>query len=86
MDIRQKRKIVAILNILAEVDRPMGSISISQRLAQKGIDLRERMIRYYLEMTDKQGLTENLHRQGRIITEKGRKATDFHEIILTSEL
>jgi len=81
VDLDHKRKIVAILSVLANAGRPMGSITISQRLAQKGIDLRERMIRYYLELTDKQGLTENLHRRGRIITDKGLKELDIAVVI-----
>lgn len=59
----------------------MGSITISERLAQIGIDLRDRMIRYYLEMTDRQGLTENLYRRGRIITDKGRKELEVAIVI-----
>ena len=81
MDIEHKRKIVAILRILEQVGKPVGSITISKHLADNGIDLRERMIRYYLEVMDQQGLTKNLLRRGRIITEQGRKELNVALII-----
>jgi repressor of nif and glnA expression len=73
MDIDNKRKIVAILKILHENGQPMGSAAISNHLAQWGIDLRERMIRNYLKMADREGLTLNLGRRGRTLTDLGRK-------------
>jgi len=73
MDIDHQRKTVAILKVLNTAGRPMGSAAISLRLGDWGIDLGERMVRYYLGLTDQAGLTKNLRRRGRIITDLGRK-------------
>lgn len=54
----------------------MGSSTISKQLNSVGIDLRDRMVRYYLDLTDQNGLTKNLGRHGRIITTLGRKELD----------
>lgn len=72
MDISTQRKIIAILKVLHSHGASMGSTAISGNLANWGIDLQPRMVRNYLEMTDQAGLTENLGRRGRIITDRGR--------------
>jgi len=76
MGIDSERKMSAILRILADADRPLGSSKIAEEIQALGIDLRERMVRYYLELMDKSGLTENLGRAGRRITEQGKKELD----------
>ena len=76
MTLSQKRKTAAILRLLHQSGQPMGSAAISDQLSSVGIDLRERMVRYYLEITDKKGLTQNLGRRGRILTEQGIKELD----------
>jgi len=76
MDIEKRRKIAAILRVLANSDSPLGSSAISSTLAEMGINLRERMVRNYLELTDGQGLTKNLGRRGRVLTELGSKELD----------
>ena len=73
MGIDSERKISAILRTLAAAESPLGSSTIAEEIQALGIDLRDRMVRYYLEMMDRAGLTENLGRGGRRITEKGRK-------------
>lgn len=73
MDISTQRKIAAILQILVEADQPLGSTKIARELHDRGIDLKGRMVRYYLEEMDRLGFTENLGRAGRAITELGRK-------------
>jgi repressor of nif and glnA expression len=76
VDISTKRKIMAILKVLQSHGDSMGSAAISRDLANWGIDLRERMVRNYLEMTDRDGLTENLGRRGRLLTQRGRQELD----------
>ena len=76
MDIEKRRKIAAILRVLANSDNPLGRSAISSRLAEMGVNLRERMVRNYLELTDEQGLTKNLGRRGRVLTELGSKELD----------
>lgn len=81
MDITTKRKIVSILQVLNEHGRPLGSGAISQRLRDDGLDLKERMIRYYLDLTDQEGLTRNLGRHGRELTDSGRKELEVAVVI-----
>jgi len=76
-----QRKLVAILRVLAQEARPLGSTELSRKLDELGIDLGERMIRNYLLQSDRVGLTKNLGRRGRMITEKGRKELEVAVII-----
>ena len=76
MDVDKQRKIAAILHILAQAGRPLGSTTISKQLLNVGIALRERMVRYYLSLADQNGLTKNLGRRGHLITEQGRQELD----------
>lgn len=73
MDIDTQRKIAAILRVISDAGEPLGSSKIAEELLIQGIDLKDRMVRYYLKETDKYGFTENLGRQGRRITELGRQ-------------
>jgi len=73
MDIETQRKIATILNVLGEVGKPLGSTRIARELQKRGIDLKERMVRYYLELMDAQGFTENLGRPGRRLTARGKR-------------
>ncbi|MFO8014978.1 MAG: NrpR regulatory domain-containing protein [Phycisphaerae bacterium] len=65
--------IAAILRILDEAGRPLGSTKIARSLRVVGIDLAERMVRNYLAETDRLGLTVNLGRRGRALTDAGRQ-------------
>ncbi|MBN1764785.1 MAG: DUF128 domain-containing protein [Sedimentisphaerales bacterium] len=76
MDFDKQRKLIAILNILAQAGRPMGSTTICKELHAFGITLRERMVRHYLTLADQKGLTQNLGRRGHRITDQGRKEVD----------
>ncbi len=73
MDVDARRKIAAILRVLAEAGRPLGSTRIARELRLRGIDLKQRMVRYYLDEMDAQGFTENLGRPGRRLTSRGRE-------------
>jgi len=66
-----ERKIVAILNILKNSQKPLGSRIISRGLKEQGIDLTERAVRYHLRITDERGLTESHGIAGRVVTEEG---------------
>ena len=81
MDIDAQRKISAILKILADAGQPLGSTHIAEELQTLGIDLKQRMVRYYLQQMDENGLTENLGRAGRRITEQGLKELDTAVVI-----
>ena len=71
MDIESDRKIKTILRILAEAGHPLGSSRIASELALMGVELKQRMVRYYLGQMDRAGLTESLGRGGRRITQQG---------------
>lgn len=71
-----ERKIVAILKILTNSEEALGARIISKKLADEGIHLTERAVRFHLQLMDERGLTEtvgNKGRAGRIITCKGRE-------------
>jgi hypothetical protein len=67
-----RRKIAAILRVLDEAARPLGSTKIARALRVIGIDLEQRMVRNYLDAMDAEGLTVNLGRAGRQLTPRGR--------------
>jgi repressor of nif and glnA expression len=66
-----QRKFVSILNILSHAEKPLGGTKIAKKLEEIGYDLSQRTVRYYLKKMDQQGLTENLGKKGRVITQKG---------------
>ena len=67
------RILEAVLSVLLEAGRPLGSTAIAAELELAGIGLKERMIRYYLGRTDALGFTENLGRAGRRLTPAGEE-------------
>lgn len=76
MDTDVERKLIAILKILSESDRPLGARVISRILEENGISLTERAVRFHLQLMDERGLTQatgKKDRGGRSITERGRE-------------
>ena len=71
MQEKTERKRLAILRVLHEDDRPHSSREITEHLTAMGHEISERTVRFYLKDMDKAGLTENLGKKGRRITEKG---------------
>ena len=68
---KTEKKRLAILRILQEADRPVGSSKITERLLAEGHEISERTVRFYLRSMDEEELTENLGRRGRRITRRG---------------
>ena len=67
-----ERKVIAILKALSDSPEPLGGKVIARRLAECGIDLSERAVRYHLKLMDERGLTRSIgRRDGRAITPKG---------------
>lgn len=67
-----ERKITAILKILSESNKPLGSRIVSKALEERGISLGERAVRYHLKIMDERGLTRSMgHKDGRTITAAG---------------
>ncbi|WP_423792445.1 NrpR regulatory domain-containing protein [Methanocaldococcus indicus] len=65
------RKLIEILEILANSKEPVGAKVIARELNKKGYKIGERAVRYHLKILDSLGLTKKLGYSGRIITEKG---------------
>ncbi|MFC2026449.1 DUF128 domain-containing protein [Chloroflexota bacterium] len=68
-----EREKVAILRILGDHPRAVGSNIIARRLKDKyNIELSERAVRYHLRLLDERGLTKKMSRRdGRNITRQG---------------
>jgi HTH-type transcriptional regulator, global nitrogen regulator NrpRI len=68
-----ENKLIAILKVLSESSEPLGSIQIARRLAQDGVFLSERGVRYHLKIADERGFTQPGGRDGRTLTPAGRQ-------------
>lgn len=67
------RKTNAILTIIGEAKRPIGSTEIASKLQELGFELSERTVRYYLKNMSEEGLIKIFWKEGRMITSKGRE-------------
>jgi len=74
------KTMLAILKILDRYSDVIGSREISRQLKMHGIDLTERTVRYHLRILDERGYTEVFGKEGRKITEKGRKELE-HSLV-----
>lgn len=64
----------AILKVLDKhPDTILGSREISRQLKSYGIELTERTVRYHLKILDERGFTKVFGKEGRMITQKGKK-------------
>jgi repressor of nif and glnA expression len=81
MSDKTEKKRLAILRILQEAGGAVGSSRITERLIAAGHDITERTVRFYLHSMDDEGLTENLGRRGRLITQKGLEELSSARII-----
>jgi repressor of nif and glnA expression len=69
-----EKKTAAILRLLCDSPEPRGGRVISRKLAEEGIYLGERAVRYHLKLMDERGLTSSAgSRDGRMISEQGRE-------------
>ncbi len=67
------KTMLSILKILDKHTDVVGSREISRQLKLHGIDLTERTVRYHLRILDERGHTQVFGKEGRKITEKGRR-------------
>ncbi len=81
MSEKTERKKLAILMILREADGPLGSAKITERLAAAGHEISERTVRFYLQASDGEGLTENRGRKGHLIVRRGLEELENARII-----
>lgn len=66
-------RMIEILRILSEQDKPIGSKFIADELKNKGFNLGERAVRYHMQILDEKGYTERMGYSGRKITDLGRE-------------
>ncbi|HOC69776.1 MAG TPA: NrpR regulatory domain-containing protein [Candidatus Hydrogenedentes bacterium] len=76
LDIKTRRRAVAILRLVGQAESGLGSERIARDLAMAGIRISERAVRNYLIQTDALGWTVNLGRRGRRLTDEGRAELD----------
>ena len=80
MDKRQKKRL-AILDVLNRSGQVLSSTRITELLTGQDVDISERSVRLYLCELDEEGLTDNMGRRGRIITEKGKREADASRVL-----
>jgi len=81
MSEKTEKKQLAILRIIRDAVKPVGSSRITEQLHAMGYDVSERTVRYYLLGMDRDGLTENQGKRGRLITEAGLKELESARVI-----
>ena len=73
MSDKTDRKELVILRILKDAEIPLSSARVMENLNAMGQEFSERTVRYYFQILDEKGLTENHGKKGRVITEFGLK-------------
>lgn len=68
-----EHRMIEILKILEEQQKPTGSILIANELKKKGFNLGERAVRYHMKILDEKGFTEKMGYSGRQITDLGKE-------------
>ncbi len=68
-----ERKLVEIMRIISESDKPVGARLIADEMHNRGYAIGERAVRYHLRILDERGFTEKHGYIGRTITERGKK-------------
>jgi repressor of nif and glnA expression len=68
-----QRRLVEILRVIEELDKPVGARAISDLLCIRGYDLGERAVRYNLKILDELGFTKKLGYSGRVLTPLGSR-------------
>ena len=81
MSEKTEKKRLAILRILRESGGPLGSSKITERLVAAGHEISERTVRFYLQASDGEGLTENRGRKGHFIAHRGLEELENARII-----
>ncbi|HPC73672.1 MAG TPA: NrpR regulatory domain-containing protein [Syntrophales bacterium] len=67
-----EKKTLLILRVLRDANQPMGARLIARRMADHGVSMSERTIRYHLRLMDERGLTKLAgRRDGRLVTKMG---------------
>lgn len=73
MDPQIERKLIEIMRVIHESDKPIGARAIADELNNRGYDIGERAVRYHLRILDERGFTHKHGYAGRTLTELGEK-------------
>ncbi|MHC1631120.1 MAG: DUF128 domain-containing protein [Methanotrichaceae archaeon] len=66
-----QRKLVEILRVINQADKPTGARTISDELSNRGYEIGERAVRYNLKILDELGFTKRKGYSGRVLTSLG---------------
>ncbi len=66
-----QRRLIEILRVIDEADKPIGARAISDSLSDRGYNLGERAVRYNLKILDELGFTKKEGYSGRVLTQLG---------------
>jgi repressor of nif and glnA expression len=66
-----QRRLVEILRVIDNADKPIGARAISDFLSNRGFELGERAVRYNLKILDDLGFTKKQGYSGRLLTPLG---------------
>jgi len=86
-DASVQRKLIEILQIVRDSKGAVGAGKIADKLREKGYEITERGVGYYLRLTDEMGLTQKVRYAGRRITPLGMRELEeglaTHRVSLT---
>jgi repressor of nif and glnA expression len=66
-----QRRLIEILRVIEDADKPIGARAISDSLSSRGYELGERAVRYNLKILDELGFTKKHGYSGRVLTPVG---------------
>lgn len=66
-----QRRLIEILRVIEDADKPIGARAISDSLSSRGYELGERAVRYNLKILDELGFTKKHGYSGRMLTPVG---------------
>ncbi|MGP8321396.1 MAG: DUF128 domain-containing protein [Methanosarcinaceae archaeon] len=72
-DSQIERKLIEIMRVISEKDKPIGARNIADELNDRGYGIGERAVRYHLRILDERGLTKKHGYAGRTVTELGQR-------------
>ncbi|RQD81444.1 DUF128 domain-containing protein, partial [Methanosalsum natronophilum] len=79
-----ERKLIEIMRIISESEKPVGARNIADELNTRGYNIGERAVRYHLRILDERGFTEKHGYAGRTITKHGTE--ELKEALITDRL
>ncbi|NYT02700.1 MAG: DUF128 domain-containing protein [Methanosarcinales archaeon] len=68
-----QRRLIEILRVIDEADKPIGARAISDLLSERGYEIGERAVRYNLKILDELGFTKKHGYTGRALTHLGMR-------------